>query len=135
MRRWLFVLLLLIMPLQMVWAAASSSCSHETEPAKTQHFGHHAHAHMSGADAPQAADDDEAPGMVHPDCESCHLGCAVTIPRSDVVLAVMPSGIGLSDHRSLFESHVPFGPERPDRVGPNAAVRFGGDAGFTSFTA
>ena len=44
MRRWLSILLLVVMPLQLSWAAVAAFCAHESSP-KAPHFGHHAHAH------------------------------------------------------------------------------------------
>lgn len=39
MKRWLFILLMLALPLQLSFAAVASYCGHE-EGAAAQHFGH-----------------------------------------------------------------------------------------------
>ena len=44
MRRWIAIFIL-ILPLQFSWAAVASYCQHESEPAKTEHIGHHEHKH------------------------------------------------------------------------------------------
>lgn len=51
MRRLLLVFLLVFMPLQSIWAAASPYCGHESAP-QASHFGHHVHEHHGdeGAD-------------------------------------------------------------------------------------
>ena len=48
MRRWLFIFLLLVLPFQMVWAAAAPYCAHEVNPSAKKHFGHHEHKHSAG---------------------------------------------------------------------------------------
>jgi hypothetical protein len=54
MRRWLTILLLVVLPLQFSWAAAASYCQHD-EDASTQHVGHHDHQHQA-ADSSAAGD-------------------------------------------------------------------------------
>jgi hypothetical protein len=49
MRRWLTILLLFLMPLQLSWAASAAYCQHERD-AQRGHWGHHEHR-----DAPEAA--------------------------------------------------------------------------------
>ncbi|WKB55499.1 DUF2946 family protein [Eleftheria terrae] len=73
MRRWLAVFLLVLLPLQLTWAAAASYCQHERD-AGVRHLGHHEHQHE--ADAPQK----EGPAsntlsVLDADCAFCHLGC------------------------------------------------------------
>ena len=50
MRRLLFLLILVCLPLQSIWAAAASYCGHEA-PAAAMHFGHHQHPEMALARA------------------------------------------------------------------------------------
>jgi len=50
MRRWLTLVLLLVLPIQFAWSAAAAYCQHEQLPART-HIGHHAHEHEAGGDA------------------------------------------------------------------------------------
>ncbi len=49
MRRWLAIFLLVFIPLQFTWAAASAYSQHENWDA-ANHFGHHAHEHKMSAD-------------------------------------------------------------------------------------
>lgn len=92
MHRLLLLFLLVFLPLQSVWAAASPYCQHEPAPQTSQHFGHHAHdhqegpqqAHLSASDAKVASGettqvgetlDEKAltrAGTVDMDCHACH---------------------------------------------------------------
>lgn len=46
MHRWLLTILLVLLPLQFVWAAAAPYCGHE-QSSDAQHVGHHAHVHRT----------------------------------------------------------------------------------------
>lgn len=63
MRRLLFIVLLLCLPLQSSWAVINAYCTHETERS-AQHFGHHTHQHRDVSDSSQS--------LKHQDCEACH---------------------------------------------------------------
>jgi hypothetical protein len=56
MHRWLLTFLLVLLPLQFVWAAAAPYCGHE-QSSDAQHVGHHAHVHRTSKS--------EAPGAEH----------------------------------------------------------------------
>lgn len=81
MRRWLLILLLVLLPLQSVWAEAAAYCKHEGLPASaaTSHWGHHEHQH---GDTAQSSDKDQATPLagVDVDCNVCHAGGAVPFP-------------------------------------------------------
>jgi hypothetical protein len=74
MRRWLSLLLLLVLPFQFSLAAAAAYCQHETGP-EVRHFGHHAHQHATDADAQKPAKPlhDDGKTATDPDCGLCHL--------------------------------------------------------------
>jgi hypothetical protein len=80
MRRWLVIFLLVLLPLQLSWAAVAPYCQHEAD-ATTQHFGHHQHKHQAAtADELSAADaGDIASFAVDADCSACHAGCAAAM--------------------------------------------------------
>jgi len=125
MRRWVFALLLLVLPFQMVWASAAPYCAHETNSA-AKHFGHHEHRHQAGGEVTPAPDGNgSGSGLYHADCGTCHLGCAATlsapIPAAALLLPETPPIASLSS----YTSYVPSGPERPDRSDISAAVRSG----------
>ncbi|WP_341677282.1 hypothetical protein [Niveibacterium sp. SC-1] len=117
MRRALFLLLLAILPLQSVWAAAVSYCRHETGPA-AKHLGHHDHKHMQAqAEGKSDQKSDAASALgVDTDCSTCHLSTAPSLVSSDMAsLASLDAPPRFAYHRSDL-SHIPTGPERPDRL-------------------
>jgi hypothetical protein len=134
MRRWLMFLLLVAMPFQIVWAGAAQYCSHETEAAVKKHVGHHEHRHEVSPDAGLSVDVDaatDAAATYDPDCGTCHLGASVSLTASALVVIAMPTASRRGVPPQRFLSHVPGGPERPDRADLAAAVRFGGGVGVT----
>jgi len=107
MRRWISILLLVMMPLQLGWAALGSFCQHESGE-QAQHLGHHAHQHESA----QPGDSGHADGAAYADCSSCIAGSLVplgnapllpTLPRADLIATREP--------QPLFRPSSP--PERP----------------------
>lgn len=131
MRRWLFVLLLCVMPIQLVWASVAPYCAHETGSAARKHFGHHEHQHQAGGELAMGLDDKGAGSAAyHADCGSCHLGCSVTLPASVIAITASPHGAIPSCHGPCYTSHIPSGPDRPDRIELTAAARFGGVVEF-----
>lgn len=108
-KRLLFVLLMLILPLQSAWAAASAYCQHEQGTAM-QHFGHHAHQH-------QAADKDKSGGgpqaTFHADCAFCHLGCVGVVTSSLDIPSSAPTSPAVSPEISFLPTIFLEGPERP----------------------
>ena len=110
-KRIIFIFLLLLLPSQAVWAAASTYCQHE-RGAAAKHFGHHVHQHQLQADDSPATG--KAPGSLDLDCSACHLG-APAVP-------VTSQGLTLVESQSLLAPHPPGGvpttyrdrPERPN---------------------
>lgn len=122
LRRVVIVMLLLTLPLQAVWAGVAPICAHETQAALERHFGHHEHRHQADATAAAApaADDDArgaAPGGYHADCGGCHLGAGAALLSPPLVAATLPPADAIrAEDGGDFRSHVPSGPERPDRT-------------------
>ncbi len=77
MRRWLTILLLMLLPFQFSWAAVASYCQHETGAA-AQHLGHHEHKHQVDANH-DGEPDTSLTGSVDNDCGICHASCGVAI--------------------------------------------------------
>jgi hypothetical protein len=80
MRRRLAILLLVLLPTQMSWAAVADYCAHESGAA-ADHVGHHDHADHGHATATadvseQSGADEGAPSTPDPDCGHCHGQCA-----------------------------------------------------------
>ena len=129
MRRRLLIALLFLVPFQLIWATAAPYCGHESSAEASKHFGHHPHKHLAGAEPAPGLDDKagvDAQGAYHANCESCHLGCSMTVAASVIVTDTTPGRVALRWGLDSFSSHVPSGPERPDRSVPTTAVRFGG---------
>lgn len=109
LNRIFFILLMLILPLQTVWAAASAYCQHEQGTA-AQHFGHHAHQH-------QAASNDSGSGPssnFHADCSFCHLGAIGVVASSLDVTSPAFGCAAVSWSNNFLLSVFLEGPERPD---------------------
>ena len=117
MRRWLLVLLLALLPLQLSWAAVAAYCQHETAPAQAEHFGHHEHQHhdQGAAKTKDSHGAKKAPLTVDNDCGTCHLGQAQTLLSDAPALAPPALPPRVARHDALPASHVPALPERPDR--------------------
>ena len=73
--RWLMI----VLPVQFTWAAASGFCGHESGIA-AKHFGHHEHKHSGQAQTKET----KAASLSHADCEMCHFGFSV--PSVDVLI-------------------------------------------------
>lgn len=133
MRRWLLIAMLLVLPAQMVWAAAAPYCAHETKLAAAKHFGHHEHQHKVTNPAIGADDGSDALGASHVDCESCHLGAGATLPCSEISVGDMPPAAVPDQPLPRYRSHTPPGPERPNIAEASPAVRFGGGVASGAF--
>ena len=116
MRRWLVVLMLLVLPLQFAWAAAAPYCAHEAASAASKHPGHHQHVHQGGSDATKAGYDGGSLGANHTDCESCHGGAAAMLPLPAAEPAAAPREVLREPPAPHYQSVTPSGPERPDIV-------------------
>lgn len=70
MHRLLLIFLLVFMPLQSIWAAASPYCGHEAAP-QASHFGHHVHDHVADESPAHPAKTSTAT-PADMDCHACH---------------------------------------------------------------
>jgi hypothetical protein len=116
MRRWLLVLLMACLPLQLSWAAVAAYCQHEQAPAQAAHFGHHAHQHHDqGAAAKQDGHADKKRlQAVDDDCGTCQLGHAQPLLTDAPALAPPALPPRVARQPGLPDSHIPALPERPD---------------------
>ncbi len=124
-RKFFFLVLLLILPVQFAWAAATGYCRHETGEA-AKHFGHHEHQHRTAQDG--VSKDSEAPSSLgaDSDCGVCQLSAAQLVPSTKAVIAITSAEPPRFACGARYDSYIPSGPERPDRTAPTPAVRFGG---------
>lgn len=72
MRRLIVILMLLIVPLQLGYAAAAAYCQHESGSA-AGHFGHHAHEHHERSTDAKDVGKGKVSMQVDQDCGFCHL--------------------------------------------------------------
>ncbi len=131
MRRWFFIwLVLLVLPLQQVWAAAAPYCAHEATTGAMAHLGHHEHQHISGGAVTAIGDDAaEATGAYHADCGTCHLGACAAWPMQASGMATPTREAHAAFPLPRYRSHTPDGPDRPQIVHPHLAARFAGSVG------
>lgn len=112
MKRLLIIFMLIVVPLQISWAAAASYCEHESNP-KTVHFGHHEHQHVASAEEIKA-DVSKSAAAIDGDCTTCHLGgiAILTMPTPAPVFEAANSPV-IIEGKSLLASSRPSRPERP----------------------
>ncbi len=112
MKRLLVILMLIVVPLQLSWAAAAVYCGHESN-STTVHFGHHEHEHVASA-AELKSDVSKSAAAVDSDCTSCHLGgiaiLTITAPALTLDVLNVPS---IPVGNSLLASCRPSRLERP----------------------
>ena len=110
MRR-LLVILMIVPPFQLSWAAAATYCQHESSPVAS-HYGHHVHKHLAKSGD---AKSDASPSKLlsDDDCTVCQLG--------DVGIVSMPS-FSFPANIAKFDtarSSIPLltltRPDRPER--------------------
>lgn len=65
MRRLVTILLLVLMPLQITWAAACSYCSHHEQGKATRYFGQDVDGHADNSDQPGSQNGAEQPHCCH----------------------------------------------------------------------
>ncbi|CAN7480090.1 hypothetical protein LJR129_003250 [Acidovorax sp. LjRoot129] len=129
MRRLLLTFLLVFLPLQSIWAAASPYCAHEAAP-QASHFGHHAHEHHAGASM-EHAESSVSPGagealdlkalgntgpgaMADIDCHACH-GAGSGMALSTNAQAIVVTVARPVHHVTQAWVHPPLSrPERPN---------------------
>lgn len=109
MRRWLALLLLCLLPLQVSWAAVADYCTHEHGRA-AQHFGHHDEEHPASS-APSDDGPDRSAKLGH-DCK--HLSGFVGLVAEPCVATSPPCrSVQPRDAPSVFPALPPDQPERP----------------------
>lgn len=121
MRRFVAILLLMLLPLQSIWVAAAPYCQHE-ESAGVGHVGHHSHEHHHAHDTADSAhasamdkgsSPDQPPGLEHADCHVFHSGCSPLSEQAfNFHLRLSADRLGLEPVAAL-PSPMSARPERP----------------------
>lgn len=112
MRRFVLVLVMMILAFQSTWAAAANLCAHEQ--GDSGHFGHHEHRHTATPGADQGVPDEGSTGSYHADCATCHAHCssaATSIVRW--TSAAIESAPGMSRYLRHAPDRSPDNPLRP----------------------
>ena len=114
MKKFFLILLLLVLPLQMSWAAASAYCQHE-EGRGARHLGHHGHEHKNNtqakAEQPPAKKDG---GQPHSDCNFCHGIGQASFPVTPSLAACAPGSAAVAPSPFFYASHIPDSLKGPD---------------------
>ncbi len=106
MKRWLVVLLALLLPVQFAWAGAATYCDHETT-GRTQHFGHHEHVHQP------SAEESSGKSLGDNDCGTCHAGSALLVEFTALPNA-FPASAAVIPHRLRpIPTALARAPDRP----------------------
>lgn len=101
MRRWIAILMLIVLPLQLSWAVAANYCMDE-EGAGAQHFGHHFH----GQEHEHAH---TANKLIKAKQQACHdCGCAGHLCGAQLVPTVQQATLPL-----MQGEHFTSAPVRP----------------------
>lgn len=111
MKQLLVILLLIIVPFQLSWAAAGDYCQHESG-ATAQHFGHHTHQHQDNLEKARGK---IKSAKIHPDCGACHNTVSALPPQVSTLFALPPLSAIHPSAEVSFTSHIPERPLRPER--------------------
>ena len=113
-RRLVAICLLMLLPLQMSWAAVASYCMHEADP-QAQHLGHHGHSGVVDVAAVGADDSPASNASSVLDADGCHShGLCFGLPASHlVVLPPLPSATPRVGAEQAPGAVVANPPDRP----------------------
>lgn len=110
MRRFIAILLLLLMPVQFAFAAAAPYCATEKAEAPA-HFGHHGHPD----DVAPMQDEGKDNGQVPSDCGTCHLGSVQTPALIPALLPPPQAALLWKPSNEQRPQHLQEPSERPPR--------------------
>jgi len=111
MRRFLILVMLCLLPLQVSWAAVSDYCGHEQGKA-AQHFGHHDHDHKVFS---EKSDSGKQPGKLDVGHDHCHLSGFLGLLNTVVVQASVPPTLpSLRGNERIYSSPALDRLERPN---------------------
>ena len=111
MRRFLILVMLCLLPLQVSWAAVSDYCGHEQGKA-AQHFGHHDHDHKAVSEKSNSG---KQPGKLDCGHDHCHLSGFLGLLTELVVHASVPPTLpALRGDERIYSSLAPDRLERPN---------------------
>jgi hypothetical protein len=113
MRFLVMIVLLVLMPMQLTWAALSVYCPHETGSSAPQ-IKNHEHQHQTAANLDDGGDP-HATGSADADAGACHAGHITALFGSGHLLAVSVSSETYTAHQIQVPSPPLLSlPERPN---------------------
>ena len=115
MRRWFSILLLVLLPVQLVWAGVAPYCQHE-ESVTAQHFGHHQHDDGAAVSEPPAPESGFQYNADHADCSVCQLGSSTLMSFQLDLPAVTASSVAIPGESRRLSGGVHYPLERPNWV-------------------
>lgn len=115
MRRWLALLLLVLLPLQFGWAAVADYCSHAlgTEQGHLGHHDHAVHGHAPVADDAGDAGSGNDAAATHVDCGHCHGHWFGVLALATALVPQAPADAPPALGPAPPADHAPAQPERP----------------------
>lgn len=112
-KRLFIIFLLAVLPFQLTWAGMGTYCQHE-EGRAAQHFGHHEHKHTVHGDQGKS-DSGKVNAGTDNDCTS-HLNSVKCFLSSQATPVLPQASVKVDLRLATYTSHIPDGPERPDRT-------------------
>jgi hypothetical protein len=116
MRRLIAIFLLLLLPLQAVWAAVEPYCLHESGQHQSSHLGHHEHERHADADGVQGDGDTtgngKASAMFDHDHSCC--SCVSLLPAVVQLPGSLPQADGVASPLASYASFDATCIERPN---------------------
>lgn len=107
MRSWLVVVLMVLLPLQLSWAATGQYCQHEVDTS-AKHLGHHVHQHRNVEQNDSSADQAKAVAT-DADCGTCHSGCSMAIQHPESICNA-PASLAFASGPRAQPTHAPVDP-------------------------
>ncbi|PKO57008.1 MAG: hypothetical protein CVU28_00860 [Betaproteobacteria bacterium HGW-Betaproteobacteria-21] len=115
MRRWFPIFLLVLLPVQLGWAAVGAYCAHESGAA-ADHVGHHDHRHSVDDSGNEQG---SLPKGAHADCAACHgIGASVLLSGSGAFSPGHLASLFIDMPLAWLLAEHPAEPERPKWARP-----------------
>ncbi len=113
MRTWLVIVMMVLLPLQLTWAATTAYCAHE-KGLQASHVGHHTHRH-AGVDERAAATDmgKMSTAKVDLDGGTCHASCPAALGKTPLVATLSAPPLIPDGNTHALPSAWDSRPDRP----------------------
>ena len=112
MKRWLILILMLLLPFTWSYVAAGEYCQHETGSAAA-HFGHHDHQHHDPADSVPEKPSQKDASSKHADCGACQQVPGKALSQQATILPLTVGQMLLPDNLFTLPDPALAHPLRP----------------------